>query len=476
MDWESPKLLLLILPAVLLLLWVEQRSAHTMASGRKRLLLVLRVIGVMLAILALAGPAKLRLGTRQALGVIVDASQSLGEQGLGKALEEARRVSSGAGSGTDTFIVVFGERPQSRPHELDGRVTAWDRDFLSQYGGGSDYGSAIEYARSLFPAGASQTLVVIGDGHDTRGGWLTAARDAALAGVRMDAIGISGPKRPDARVRDLKPSRSRLHEGASLSLEVTMDSTVDGDGVLKLYENGVEVEQRAVKLLAGATKVETFQRTPNARDIYKYRATLEGISGDSMTANNDALAIVDVRGRLRLLYLEGDAVEGSILLQAMQKEGIELDLRGPGEVPSTLGQLAGYDGVILSDVAAHQVHELPDADRPRVAIAAHADAQQATVGEQRARGDRGHAPVHRVEPVRSGQEVGGALARTPNARKLGHLRGFDPHLEEGIDDALADGVVTAAGAQRGLAPAVGLDGEPETVGLAAGRAGGGAHG
>ena len=357
MDWESPKLLLLILPAVLLLLWVEQRSAHTMASGRKRLLLVLRVIGVMLAILALAGPAKLRLGTRQALGVIVDASQSLGEQGLGKALEEARRVSSGAGSGTDTFIVVFGERPQSRPHELDGSGTAWDKDFLSQYGGGSDYGSAIEYARSLFPAGASQTLVVIGDGHDTRGGWLTAARDAALAGVRMDAIGISGPKRPDARVRDLKPSRSRLHEGASLSLEVTMDSTVDGDGVLKLYENGVEVEQRAVKLLAGATKVETFQRTPNARDIYKYRATLEGISGDSMTANNDALAIVDVRGRLRLLYLEGDAVEGSILLQAMQKEGIELDLRGPGEVPSTLGQLAGYDGVILSDVAAHQVGE-----------------------------------------------------------------------------------------------------------------------
>ncbi|MCP5558007.1 MAG: VWA domain-containing protein [Verrucomicrobiaceae bacterium] len=357
MDWESPKLLLLILPSVLLLLWVEQSSAHTMSLGRKRLLLVVRVLGVMLAIVALAGPAKTRLGTRQALGVIVDASQSLGEEGLARALAEASKIQNAADVGTDTFTVVFGDVPQSRATEFAGAVTPWDKEFLARHGGGSDYGSAVEFARSLFPAGTSQTMVVIGDGHDTRGGWLSAARDAAVGGVRMDAIGVSGPKRPDARVRDLKPSRSRLHEGASLSLEVTLDSTVDGDGVLKLYENGVEVDQRPVKLLAGQSKVETFQRTPNARDIYKYRATLEGITGDTMTANNDALAIVDVRGRLRLLYLEGDAVEGAILVQAMQKEGIELDLRQPGAVPGTLAQLAGYDGVILSDIAAHQVGE-----------------------------------------------------------------------------------------------------------------------
>jgi len=56
LDWESPKLLLLILPALALLLWIESRTTHPMPPLRKRLLLVVRALGVMLAIAALAGP------------------------------------------------------------------------------------------------------------------------------------------------------------------------------------------------------------------------------------------------------------------------------------------------------------------------------------------------------------------------------------------------------------------------------------
>ena len=92
MDWESPKLLLLILPAVALLLWIESRSSHPMTGLRKRLLLVTRAIGVMLAIAALAGPARVSQTGRKALGIIVDASQSMGEEGLNKSLAEAARA------------------------------------------------------------------------------------------------------------------------------------------------------------------------------------------------------------------------------------------------------------------------------------------------------------------------------------------------------------------------------------------------
>jgi len=84
---------------------------------------------------------------------------------------------------------------------------------------------------------------------------------------------------------------------------------------------------------------------------------LEGFPGDTLPANNDALTLVDVRGRLRLLMCEGEAAEAAYLAQAMEKEGIQLDVRGPGSVPQTLEALAGYDGIILSDISARQVGE-----------------------------------------------------------------------------------------------------------------------
>src|SRR5204862_4340863 len=53
-------------------------------------------------------------------------------------------------------------------------------------------------------------------------------------------------------------------------------------------------------------------------------------------------------------------------------------------------------------------------------------------------------------------------------RQLDDVLGMDPHLEEGVDDALGDGVVAAAGAQRGLAAAIRLQLEADAVLLLAG--------
>ncbi|HCN28748.1 MAG TPA: hypothetical protein DIT64_08255 [Verrucomicrobiales bacterium] len=354
MDWESPKLLLLILPALLLLLWIEGASAHPMTGLRKRLLLVARALGVMLALAALAGPARVSESGRKSLGIVVDASQSLGAEGYARALAEAERVRAGAG--VETFVVRFGSRPELLPAEAaetPEQAAAW----REKNGGDSHYAAALELARALFPPGASRTLLLIGDGHETRGSLLDSARDAALAGVRLHALPVAGTLRPDARVLSLTPSRPRLNEGATLQLTARLESTLTAETVLKLYEDGVEVESRPVKLAPGTEQVETFTRSPEGGSIHRYRAVLMNTPGDAIPANNAALALVEVRGRLRLLALEGDTAEGAYLEQAMAKEGIEIELRAPGRFPSALDQLAGYDGVILSDVPAHRLGE-----------------------------------------------------------------------------------------------------------------------
>ena len=356
MDWASPKLLLLALPAFALLLWFEHASAHPMEGLRKRLLLVVRALIVLLILAALAGPARVSQTGKKALGILVDTSQSMGTEGLEKALKAAQTLQLKIGSHAETFMVRIGDQPQLFSSEVP-PTPEQSKEWQTSHGSDSQYSAAVEYALALFPAGTSRDLVIIGDGQETRGSLLEAAREASVSNAKLHAIPVAGPRKPDARVLDLVPNRSRLNEGATLKLSAQIESTLEAQGMLKLYENGVQVDQRAIYLKPGIIRTETFTRSPTSRNIYKYRAVLEGVTEDTLPANNDALALVDVRGKLRLLYIESDAIEGQYLMQAMEKEGVQLELRQPGNIPSGLDQLAGYDGIILSDVPAHQLGE-----------------------------------------------------------------------------------------------------------------------
>ena len=148
---------------------------------------------------------------------------------------------------------------------------------------------------------------------------------------------------------------------------------------------------------------------------------------------------------------------------------LRADVGGRREL--ALGQAVA--AVVLDDVderqvAPHQVDELADADGAGVAVAADADAQQRAVGQQRAGRDRRHAAVHGVEAVRRCRgSRPGVLLEQPMPDSLMTCFGLDAHLVERVDDALGDGVVPAAGAQRRLAAAIGGELEADAVGLLA---------
>jgi len=354
MDWESPYLLLLIFPALGVLLWAERKSAHPMTAERKRILLIVRALVVVLLLAALAGPAKVVTTSQRAVVFALDQSQSLGQEGVKAGLAKVQEMRNVLPSDVETSLVGFGDEAwlMAAATKDDDLSAA-----LKKHGTQSNYATALDFARALFPAGSSRHVVLVGDGHETRGSLLEAARNAAVGGIHVHAVGVAGSKKPDVRVTQIVPSQSRTHEGAALRLSVEVQSTLDGDGVLKLFENGIEVEKRKLAVKSGQTLTESFTRHPDARNIFKYRAVLEDFAGDSLPANNEALTLVDVRGRLRMLYIEGDHAEGAYLVQAMEKEGIQLDLRAAGNVPNTAQELGGYDGVILSDVPAHKLGE-----------------------------------------------------------------------------------------------------------------------
>ncbi len=356
MDWANPWVLALALPVAAFIWWAGQRSFHPMSPRRRRVLLIVRSACVALALLALAGPALRRSTSDRAAIFVMDHSRSQGAAGMRAAYERANELAAGLPGGTHVGFVSAGESTVVRAMPSRSRDRAEPDEALIETGGAqTDLASAVALARGLFPPGAARRLVLVTDGVETRGDLESAAREAAVSGIVIDAVPVAGAPRPDARVVKLVASRSRLHEGASVTLTAEVESSLAGSGRIRLFENGIEVESRELTLAVGKRKGVSFRCTPTDRNLYTYLVRVEGFEGDAIPENDSALALVDVRGRPTALYVEGEPGEAAYLVDAMEREGISLHVRPPEAIPETLQELAGYDAVIISDVPAPKI-------------------------------------------------------------------------------------------------------------------------
>lgn len=348
---------LLLLPAALGWLWFAQRrSPEPLAPGRARALLGVRTLLVALALLALCGPGAPRTQDRRALLLVFDHSASLGPEGLARAEAHAAAILAALPADVEVGAVSAGAEGVVLRRPGPGREPlSVPRELLARDGHHSRLAQALTLAVGLFPAGASRQVVLISDGAQTAGDLAAAARDAAVKGVVVDTLAVEGPRRPDARVLRLRPSRTRSHEGAAVALTAEVESTLAGPALVRLFENGVEVERREVALAPGPPQPVVFQRTPAERNLYRYLVRLEGVAGDTLPHNDEALALVDVRGRPLLLLVDEEPEEARHLVEAMDREGIRLTVRPPEGIPTSLSELAAYDGVVFSDVPAYRV-------------------------------------------------------------------------------------------------------------------------
>ena len=261
MDFAHPLYLLLFLPAAAALWWFDRRSLRPLSPRRRRTLLAVRMALVALVLLALAGPAVRRASQSEAVIFVLDHSQSQGESGRATAYEEVRRLTAGLGRGTPVGFVSAGlhshvlaqPEPGTPPPPPDPKLMTAD-------GQQTDLAAAVALATALFPPGKSKHLVLVGDGQETVGDLASAAREAALRGATIDALPVAGQQRPDVRVVRLVSNKSCSHEGASFELRADIESSLAGKGRLRLFENGIEVESRELKLAVGDQVSETFRR------------------------------------------------------------------------------------------------------------------------------------------------------------------------------------------------------------------------
>ncbi len=198
MDWSSPYSLILLPWALLVLLWAYSRSDHPMSQSRRRALLAVRSVGVVLAVLALAGPAWYVTQSRRAVIFVVDQSQSLGEKGTQQARQWAERQAARLPGDTHIGFITVAKQSVLRGQPEPGRThmtkvnpqnnaTTDDDDAGAQ----TNLAEALRLVRGLFPAGASRRIVLVSDGMETQGD----ARAARARPPRRVSRSMSIPSR-----------------------------------------------------------------------------------------------------------------------------------------------------------------------------------------------------------------------------------------------------------------------------------------
>jgi len=346
--------LLLLLPLV----WVGLRlSLVDLGRGQQRLSAALRTLLLLLGVLALSRPSTIGERRTVATVILVDVSDSISDKQLEAArqlVDEARH----ARTGDDVLrVATFARHPKAVELPPDGQplppVSALRH---TGEGDGSDLESALQLAYGLFPPGTIRRALVVSDGNQTSGNLAAEAVRARDRGVRVDVATFPAAQDDEVLVRALQlPPDVKI--GAPFEVSAEIYSSRPQRATVTLYRDefiNPGDGRREVALAAGANLVK-FRAEVAQPGFTVFKAVLSGAGGklaDHFPANNQAAAAVAVRGKPRVLYVEGVPQASSYLANALRHENIDVEVRSAYGLPSSPRELQRYDLVLVSDVPA----------------------------------------------------------------------------------------------------------------------------
>lgn len=350
--------------------------------SRRQLWLQLVTRSVLLCGLSLALSQPSLLGERQKLSVValVDVSDSASATQLAsttKQLETLREETHRRGD--DLHILRFAARPRLVTLPAPGVPLPPLRAIQSPTQpddidrSGSNLQAALQMSYGLHAPGTLRRTILFSDGNQTEGDVLGEAVAAARRKVAVSVVPYAASSAPEVLVRELRMSGgpsvdAQLKVGAPFTLEAEVYSNIAQSVRIDLLQNGTpnpEDDHRDIELQPGRN-ILRFRSEPKSPGALTYVAKLlpKPTTGqplqplqDTIADNNQAVLSVLAKGRPRVLYIEGEASAKGYLTQALQRENIEVETRGPHGMPSSAKELLPFDLVLLSDVSATLVSQ-----------------------------------------------------------------------------------------------------------------------
>ncbi len=337
--------ILALLPLVFLAL---RRSLVDLSRAQQWISAVVRALLITLVALALARPST--LGERHIVSTVlmVDVSDSITDQQLDAARRFVDQARASRHGDDQLRLVTFAAHPRVVDLPPDGQPALLQR----HDGAGSDLEAALQLAYGLYPPGTIKRAALISDGNETSGDVAAEAFAAHARGVRVHTLNFPAAASDEVLVRSLHvPSDVKVGGPFEVTAEVYASSA--GDAAVTLYRDEFVNPmdgKKTVHLNAGANivrwKTEVLQP-----GFTTYKATLTA-EKDHFKGNNQATASIAVKGKPRILYIEGEAAASNYLAGALRRENIDVEIRTSYGLPRSPRELQRFDLVLVSDVPA----------------------------------------------------------------------------------------------------------------------------
>lgn len=342
-------LLVLLVPVI----WLSRHSLSGLGRQRAKLALALRLLVVLSLVLAVAGLQLVRRVKGVAVVYVLDRSESIPEEDQQQALGFIRQAAETMRPDDTGGVVVAArtallEKVPQPALELNAIDSHPDPSF-------TDLSSGLRLAIASLPPDAQRRVVLLSDGNENLGDALGEARLSQAAGVRVDVVPLRRSRRGEVAVeRLLTPGEARY--GDTIEPRVVLQSDTKTQAKLRLLEDNQLVAETSAKLTPGKNVVAFPSLTLETDGFHSYTVELTA-AADQDQRNNRGVGFTYVRGRQRVLYVEGDRGMEQYLREALTQAGIAVDTVSSQGLPNNLASLAGYDCLILSNVSSLELSD-----------------------------------------------------------------------------------------------------------------------
>src|SRR2546425_4894941 len=330
LTFEQPLLLLLLVPIGILVYLAWRNMSLPYPRGQRWLILGCRLALFSLIICALAGASWSQPVSRQSVVFVGDISAStlpqraFIEQWINAALKHK-------GPDDQVGIVAVGRNAlveQSVRTEISFSQfqSTPDTNF-------TDLAAGLRLAAAILPTDSQRRIVLLSDGQQNLGDALQEAQLLQAEGIRLDIVPLPTSKSAEARIDGLR-SPTELHTNERFLLHTQLFSTVAQAATLRLYLDQTLLLQLSTHLVAGQQEM-SFGLSAPPPGFHTYRLTLEAAQ-DTILANNEAAAFVNVQGPPHVLVIEGQVGEGQNIVAALRATGINVTVGTANDIPTTL--------------------------------------------------------------------------------------------------------------------------------------------
>ncbi|MEO6810174.1 MAG: VWA domain-containing protein, partial [Isosphaeraceae bacterium] len=355
----------LVLPPLVLFSF---KSLSGLGKGRQALAILLRSVVVVLIVLALAELQTVRRNDKLTTLFLLDVSQSVPQTQQKYLLEYIQGAVKTQKSPDDLAgVIVFGKGPKVEipPTPQFPAMLGIENTVDAEH---TDLASAIKLALATFPEDTARRIVILSDGNENRGNAIEQALVAHGLKVQVDVLPV-----------EYRYDREVLVEKVAIPADVKVGETVNINVVVRAAEpttGSLQVFQKTKNYRASSTgdkperitlergvNVFSLKKTVSEPEFYTFEAEFipdEG-SGDVRAVNNRAEGFVHVRGKAKVLLIEGTRDEHAELVQSLRQKEIGVDVLvapkveasgiiGGDQLPADMAQLQPYDAVLLGNV------------------------------------------------------------------------------------------------------------------------------